>query len=127
MKFLPENNRHYLAFVKAVYEQLPVPELFREKLGRVYEPVPEENSDAEPVELIPTVKEYLALKGIPVRELPSSVIFGIPMLSLAEVREGEAIHAQLASQGLLEEGGVWLLTPQEAVAYVAEKEETNNV
>jgi hypothetical protein len=116
--FLPANNRHYISMLKPIYEARLVPELFREKLGRVYS-VTEDNSQGE--ELIPSIKDYLALKSIPVREFEATVLFGIPMLSLSEVREGEAIHHQLEQEGLLEPNGIWLLTPVQAEAYVAER------
>ena len=120
MTFLPENNRHYIAMVKPVYETLEVPDLFRAKLGRVYD-TPDEQDQSDPQELVPTVKDYLTTQKIPVREFENSVLFGIPMLSLSEVREGEALHEQLAQAGYLESGGVWLLTPREAATYVQER------
>jgi len=123
MTFLPENNRHYIAMVRPVYDTLQVPDLFRAKLGRLYSQ-PEDGQ--EPEELVPLVKDYLTAQNIPVREFEHSVLFGIPMLSLAEVREGEALHENLAKAGLLESGGVWLLTPQEAAAYVQSRTEVTD-
>jgi hypothetical protein len=121
MTFTPENNRHYIAMVRPVYDTLQVPDLFRAKLGRIYETPDEQDTEAPAQELVPTVRNYLTAQKIPVREFENSVLFGIPMLSLAEVREGEALHEQLAQAGYLESGGVWLLTPQEAVNYVQER------
>ena len=106
------NSRHYLVFRPDLFENVQVPEMFREKLGRIYEPTPEgAGEDYEPQEIIPTVREFVEHHGIPYRELHNRAIFGIPMLDHREIREAEAVQANLVAEELMEPQDVWIHSP----------------
>jgi len=62
MTFIPENNRHYIAMVKPVYETLEVPDLFRAKLGRIYETPDEQDTEAPAQERRPSQPVWRSLK-----------------------------------------------------------------
>lgn len=106
------NSRHYLVFRPDLFENVQVPEVFREKLGRIYETPPEEaGEEYTPVERIPTVREFVEHHRIPHRTIANRVVFGIPMLDHREMREAEAAQGQLVQAGLMEAEDVWIHSP----------------
>ena len=115
------NSRHYLVFLDSLYESVPVPEVFREKLGRIYETPPEgAGDDYEPVEVIPSVRQFVEHHGIPVLSLNGHKIFGIPMLDHREMREAEQAQAQLVQVGAMEADAVWIHNPPGIRRLIAE-------